>query len=937
MAAGNLAEAGTLALALAGLGELALIDLVGVAGLLAGQGKTEQTVALYRLWLKHSDAPLAYVAWYNLAVLLQTDDVAGAEHAYRRSLALHAGFTESQLGLGVLLERQRQPQAALQLWRDGLDQLDATATATVPMQLRLLNNIGRLAAAGGDLAQAEDALLRSLQLDPRQPLVVPQWLSLRQQLCAWPVAGFVPGLSETALNHAASALAMLGMNDDPARQLTAAQRDTRRDLPPAAALTALAAPEGYSHRRLRIGYLSCGLGAHPTGRLAAELFELHNRDQVEVYGFCWSEEDSSALRQRLLRGLDLHVPIGPLTDVQAAQAIRAHEIDILVDLHGRLPGGRPAILQHRPAPVQIAWLGQPGPSGMAAVDYLLADPVVLPPELAPYYTEAPLYLPHCFQPQDRQRPLPPVLDDDQRREGREACGLPPDSFVFCCFGAAAHITPARWATWMEILRQTPDSVLWLAAASEPVRDNLRVAALRHGVGSERLCFAEAGTGAAPATGLARYPLADLFLDTGPYSSGAGAEAGEALWAGLPLLTCPGRSFASRAGASLLQAAGLPELIARNEQRYAALAVRMAARPKELARLRNRLRKHRASAPLFDTAALVQDLERLYLRVARGTLKTGRKRTAAAAANGTGPAPLVSILIPAADPALLAGTLSSALAQSYAQCEIIISDSSADGACLAPLKPYLKAHRRLRYTHAPGLAPLDNLNHCLAMALGEYVAAAPAGETLAPEKIAVMLPYFLQHPRVSMVACWRQPHTADGQALPGAPVFATELVVSGASLASLLLGGDGGTAAAMCAPGALLLRRATLEGAYGMYQKSVYRDRASVATALTALATGDYVYLPQPLAHYRATAVAPATPLVLLDTAMENLQLLYQAHAQGHSLGDPGRFRQLLSARMAELNTIVAAHHVALAAEAGRRIDTLQRVMRIGYQLLLAPE
>ncbi|WP_229213438.1 MULTISPECIES: glycosyltransferase [unclassified Duganella] len=988
MAAGNLAEAGTLALALARLGELAIIDLIGLTGLLTAQGRTEQTISLYQLWLEHCDSPLEYVAWYNLAVVqLQAGDEAGAERGYRQSLRLRPGFTESQLGLGALLERQRQPEAALAQWRTALDDLDTAAAASPVLQIRLYNNIGRLAEAQGDLPQAEQALLHSLQLDPRQPLIAPQWLNLRRKLCAWPVVGFVPGLSESALRHATSALAMLDLSDDPARQLAAAQREVRATLPPAPA--PLADGDGYGHRKLRVGYLSCDFGAQPVGRMVAEVLELHDRGLVEVYGFCWSPEDGSALRQRLLRGMDLHVPIATLSDAEAAQAIRSHEIDILVDLHGRLPGARPGILQHRAAPVQIAWLGQPGTSAMAAIDYVLADAVTLPPALAPHYTEQPLYLPHCFQPQDRRRPLAPLPSRPAMpsRHGplscsasaapsapssrptapswsaspfppatrkaaltapapsaRAALGLPEPGFVYCCFSAPEHITPERFATWMRILHQVPDSVLWLQSSSEPVRDNLRVAAMQRGVPSERLCFAEP---ASPDQQAARWLAADLFLDTAPHASAD--IAGEVLWAGLPLLTSTGRGSASRTSASLLLAAGLPELVTASEQKYEARAVRLAERPKELARLRNRLRKHRDSAPLFDTPQLVADLEQLYLRVAKGVspaLANAARAAAAAtrpgppgtahdgAASGVRGAGLVSILIPADDPLSLETTLLSALAQTYAHCEIIVGDSSPGGACLPLLKPHLKAHRRLRYAPAPGLTPLDNLNHCLALALGAYIAVAPAGDTLAPDKIAVMLPYFLDHPHVSLVACWRQPRAPDGQALPAAPLFADEIAVGGGSLAELLLSGDSGATAAVCAPGALLYKRAGIGPAFGHYHDRPYLDRADVATALTALAGGDYVYLPRPLSSYRAAPAAAATPLARLEAGIEALELLFQARTHGHRFEPPERFRQLLSARLAELNTLVVTHYVQLAADAAHRVDALQRTMRVGYQLLL---
>jgi len=938
MAAGNLAEAGTLAMALAGLGELSVMDLIGVAGLLAAQGRTEQTIALYTLWLERCDSPLEYVAWYNLAVVqAQGGDDAGAERAYRKSLELRPGFTESQLGLGVLLERKRQPEAALALWREALDPLDAVPPgappAAAPLRVRLLNNIGRLAEAQGDPAQAEDALLRSLQLDPKQKLIVPRWLDLRLRLCAWPVHGFVPGVSETALQHHTSALAMLSLGDDPARQLACARREAALHFPPAP--TALSDQDGYAHRKLRVGYLSCGFGAHPTGRMVAELLELHDRDQVEVYGFCWSGEDHSALRQRLLRAFDLHVPIGPLSDLQAAQAIRAHEIDILVDLHGVLPGGRPGILGHRPAPVQIGWLGQAGTSGNSHVDYVLADSFVLPPELAGHHTEKPLYLPHCFQPQDRQRalPRPPVPG------ARAEFGLPDDAFVFCCFAAADHIVPQRFATWMRILHAVPGSVLWLQTDSEQVRDNLRLAALQRDISSDRLCFAN--TTSAGERAAERYQTADLFLDTGPHN--AGAIAGDVLWAGLPLLSRAGATFASRVSGSLLQAAGLPELIARTEKQYAAKAIRLATHPKELARLRNRLGKNRAGAPLFDTPALAHDLEQLYLRVARGTLKRGRRKAAHHAVKQAADAalPLVSILIPADDPLPLEATLASALAQTHANCEVIVSDSSPHGACRALLTPHLKAHRRLRYSHAPGLGALDNLNHCLALALGEYIAVAPPGDTLAPEKIAVMLPYFIGHPRVRLVAAWRQPRAPDGAPLPAAPLFPNELLIDGASLANMLLGGDNGdngAAAAMCAPGALLFKRATLGQAFGRYGGRAYPERAVIATALAALAGGDYVYLPQALSTCPAAPAQAgmAAPAAALDAALESLRLLHQAREQGHEFGTPARFKELLSARLSELNVLVTTRYPQLAATAGDRLDAVQHAMRMAYQQLLAP-
>ncbi|WP_296002932.1 glycosyltransferase, partial [Rugamonas sp.] len=602
----------------------------------------------------------------------------------------------------------------------------------------------------------------------------------------------------------------------------------------------------------------------------------------------------------------------------------------LVDLHGPGAGARPAILARRPAPVQIAWLGHAGTSAMAGIDYVLADAVVLPPALAPYFSEQPLYLPATFQIGDRQRIVGP-------RPRRAACGLPAKGFVFCCFSAAGLLAPEHYASWMRILRRVPGSVLWLAVDSEAVRDRLRVAALRHNVASDRLVFAASLHGPGH---LARLQLAGLALDTQPCSDGAAGA--DALWAGVPLLSSAGRGFAARVGASLLHAAGLPELVVDGGAAFEDMAVKLSQSPRKLGALRNRLKRERDSSALFDSPALVRNLERLYLRVAHGAPPSGDAD--AAPLHPDAGLPLVSILIAAGAPArggadALERSLRGAVAQDYGHVEIIVSDSSGDDAVRDRVAPWLARHPQLRYCRAPGLAPDANLDHCLALALGQYIAVTPPGDTLQPQRLTRMMAYYQRYPGVGLVAGWRRPWNADAdtQGLPGAPLFGVDTVIGGASLGALLLSADGAIAAALSDPGALLLRRDAIGAGFGHYLGQRYRALAGVATALSALPGRDCVYLPEPLSSSAPVpaGAAAAQGADLLARCVDSLRLLYGAHAQQAFLPDAAQFKPVLAARLAATTAMLSARHAALAGMAPTELEQLQLVLREGYRLLLS--
>jgi hypothetical protein len=309
-------------------------------------------------------------------------------------------------------------------------------------------------------------------------------------------------------------------------------------------------------------------------------------------------------RARVVGAMDHYIRIDAMSDLEAARCIREHEIDILVDLHGLTLGTRHDILSWRPAPVQVTWLGFPGPTALPAIDYVIADRYVLPEALQPHFSERALYLPDCFQVNDRQRPIGP-------RPTRASAGLPEDAFVFCCFNNTFKIKPEMFAAWMQILQRTPGSVLWLVADDDGVRVRLQAYAQAQGVDPARLVFAER---VAPENYLARYQVADLFLDTVPFN--AGTTASDALWAGLPVLTLSGAAFDARMAGSLLHAAGLPQLITDTLPDYIERAVAIGTGPAQAAALKATLSANRDTCALFDSPRLVRALEDKFLEVAK---------------------------------------------------------------------------------------------------------------------------------------------------------------------------------------------------------------------------------------------------------------------------------------------------------------------------------
>ncbi len=584
------------------LAALALVDLIAITEKMSSSGDQAGTIALYRDWITHSGSPYAFVARFNLGRMANdSGDPVAAEKLYREALAQRPNFAQASLNLGSVLERQGRNDEAIDCWKQALGFIDAESSSDPNLKKHALNNLGRLMEQLHRYPESEAMLMKSLVVDPAQNEVIHHYVHLRQKQCEWPVYSPLPDVSVEKMVEATSALAMLSAVNDPGLQLVTAQRFVREKVP--MTLPPMAPSEGYRHDRLRIGYLSSNLNLHAVTILTAEVYELHNRNQVEVYAFCWSPEDGTPMRQRIRTAMDHLIRIDQMSDEQAARAIRGAEIDILVDLQGLTSGCRATILAHKPAPVAVSWLGFPGTSGLPGVDYIIADEYLIPAELAKFYSETPLYLPNCFQSNDRQRIAGPLPQ-------RATYQLPKDAFVYCAFNHNHKFSPETFSTWMRILHRVPDSVLWLLADNDAARANLIRYAAEQGVDPARLVFASR---VHPAEYLARFQLADLFLDTFPFNGGT--TASDAIWMGLPLLTRSGLTFASRMAGSLLRAIGLPELITTTYEDYESLAVALAVDRRRLQNFREELAVNRSTHPLFDTPRFVKGFEEALMRIA----------------------------------------------------------------------------------------------------------------------------------------------------------------------------------------------------------------------------------------------------------------------------------------------------------------------------------
>jgi protein O-GlcNAc transferase len=513
---------------------------------------------------------------------------------FTKVLALAPDHAEAWYGRGnALQELRRYPEAVSSFDR---------ALATKPDHVDALNNRGYSLIELKRPAEALASFQKALAIDPGHHALSGA-ARCSAETCDWTRTATLSGelTARVASGKPVDTFTFLGYCDDPGLLLQCA-RQTLQDLVPEAL------PPSWSGKnsrdgKIRVAYLSADFKMHPTAYLMAELFELHDRSRFEILGVSFGQDDRSDIRARIVKGFDQFHDVQAKTDRDIAKLLNERQVDIAVDLSGYSKDCRPRILANRPAPIQVNYLVFPATTGADYMDYVIADPIILPFDQQPFFTEKIVHLPDCYQVNDSKRAI------SARTPTRGQEGLPAQGLVFCCFNNSYKINPPVFDVWMRLLRSVEGSVLWLLRSSQPAEENLRKEAAARGVDPARLLFAERTR---LQDHLARHRLADLFLDTLPYN--AHTTASDALWTGLPLVTCRGRSFAGRVAASLLHAAGLPELVTNNLEEYEALALRLATEPSLLAGFRDRLRQNRLTCPLFDTDRFRRHLEAAYTRM-----------------------------------------------------------------------------------------------------------------------------------------------------------------------------------------------------------------------------------------------------------------------------------------------------------------------------------
>jgi predicted O-linked N-acetylglucosamine transferase (SPINDLY family) len=573
--------------------------------LAAAQGLApDQARQLYQVWISfNKEHPLLFIAHFNCSTLLQQmgDETAG-EAELKAALAQKPDFAPARINLGSAYERQGRAKEAVDEWRAGLDQMSAITPDAIGYKTTLLKQISRVLSDNQALAAAEIALTQCLELNPDARDVAEQYVAARLAQCKWPMTPPDGKFTRRNLVSRLHPLSVCAYTDDPLFQLAASDRYVRTMAPIDERTTRFdrrSAPIE-TNRRLRVGYVSSDLRHHAVGYLMVNFFEEHDRKDFEVFAYYTGINADDPIQARIKACCDHWRDIRGITDDEAAAKIAEDGIDILIDINGHTRDARIGVFARRPAPIQVNWLGYPGTMGSSFHHYIVADDWTIPGHAESWYSEKVLRLP-CYQPNDRKR----IIDD--KPITRADFGLPDDAFVFCCFNASHKFTRHTFERWMEILRATENSVLWLLDYAPETNVRLREMAEAAGIAATRLVFAPKLPNPRH---LARYPLADLFLDSAPY--GAHTTASDALWMGVPVLTWSGRCFASRVCGSLLRSHGLADMVTETPEQFVSRAIHLSGAGKgELEIIRARVTANRDTSTLFDVARLSRALEGLY--------------------------------------------------------------------------------------------------------------------------------------------------------------------------------------------------------------------------------------------------------------------------------------------------------------------------------------
>jgi predicted O-linked N-acetylglucosamine transferase (SPINDLY family) len=542
------------------------------------------------------------VAFYNrgntLNQLKRLDD---ALASFDKAIALWPDYADAFNNRGITLDELKRLD-------DALASFDK-AIALRPDFADAFNNHGN---ALDELNRLDDALAsydKVIALRPDYKFLRGTKLHTQMRICNW--SDLENQLKELEASIAEEQMVtlpfpLLGLTDRPDLQLKASRIYANEKYPAPGVLDKLKIQS--ADGKIRIGYYSPDFRNHVVSDLIVELFELHNSDLFEVYGFSFGPSSNDAMRQRVSNAFYRFIDVSMKSDTEVAQISRSLGIDIAVDLSGFTKGSRAGIFSARSAPIQVNYLGYPGTMGASYMDYIVADRILIPSDSQQYYSEKIIYLPHSFQVNDSKRKIADKVFT------RQDLGLPDTGFVFCCFNNNFKILPQTFDSWMRLLKRVNGSVLWLFAEQPTAIKNLKNEAKARGVDSSRLIFATRMSGE---DHLARQSVADLFLDTLPFN--AGATASTALWSGLPVLTLIGKSFAARYAASLLNAMDLTELVTKTSEEYESRAVELANDPLKLAQIKKKLEQNRQTSPLFKGQLFARHIEAAYQEIHRRQL------------------------------------------------------------------------------------------------------------------------------------------------------------------------------------------------------------------------------------------------------------------------------------------------------------------------------
>lgn len=582
---------------------LSALDLMTMAPAVENYDKAK-LLELYKTWIENNkDDALLYVIYFNYGISLASSGLtAEACNAYIMAINLNKMLFPAYINLASAYEKIERTDFAIQIHEELLRLLSLLTMDNIKYKALALVQLSRIQIAQNKTEAAEKCLLESLSLNSKQPDILMHVVDLRLKQCKWPVFDIQSTTNRADFVKNMAPLTVAAYSNDPLLQLSishAYSKKTIKEVTEQVRLKTAATDSLQEDKRLRIGYLSSDLYGHAIGSLMSDIFGLHDRAEVEVVAYYFGPDREDFFQTRIKRDVDHWINIAHLSDAEAAQRIADDGVDILVDVNGHSMNARTTILAYKPAPIMVNWLGFPGTMGSAHHHYIIADEYIVPDGYDLFYSEKVMRLP-CYQPNDRQRivsELPQTRTDNQLSE---------DGFVFCCFNGCQKITEQIFALWMEILRNVPDSQLWLLSDKEEVNNRLRACAGAAGVAPERLVFAERK---ANHEHLKRYQLADLFLDTFPY--GAHTTASDALWMGVPVVTISGHGFASRVCGSLVSSAGLAELACASPDEYVAKAIEIGLSKDRCSQLKETLAQQKNTCVLFDMSLLVNRLDELF--------------------------------------------------------------------------------------------------------------------------------------------------------------------------------------------------------------------------------------------------------------------------------------------------------------------------------------